>query len=264
MKAPENLQVERKDGVLVVRVHRPQVLNALSAATLAELYTVFKTFADDDRCGAALLTGGETGKKPAFAAGADIAEMSKLGGMELREHSRLGQAALAAIEDARKPVIAAIDGFALGGGLELAMACHIRHASEDARMGQPEINLGIIPGFGGTQRLPRLVGTGLALELLLTGDMIDAERALEIGLVDRVMPAAELFEQSYELASKLAAKAPLARSLILDAVLRGRGLSVTEACALEADHFGLVGATEDVREGLTAFLEKRPARFQGK
>ena len=264
MSEYENLGVERREGVLVVRIERPEVLNALSAAVLSELTEVFCDFADDDTLGAAVLTGGDTGGKPAFAAGADIGEMSELSAIELREHSLLGQSAFDAIACCGKPVVAAIDGFALGGGLELAMACHIRHASEGARMGQPEINLGIIPGFGGTQRLPRLVGTGAALELLLTGDMIDAERAKEIGLVDGVFSSGELFEASFALAAKFASKAPIARRLILDAVERGNSMSLSEGLEVEADLFGMVGATQDVREGLGAFLEKRQAEFKGK
>lgn len=259
----ENLSVEKTDGVLVCRIARPAVMNALSGATLSEIDRVFADAAADDGVGACIVIGGETGKKPAFAAGADIAEMSKLSGLELREHSRLGQRAFDRIERCPKPVIAAIDGFALGGGLELAMACHIRFASEGARMGQPEINLGIIPGFGGTQRLVRLVGRGRGLELLLTGDMVDGARACELGLVDRVVPADELFDAAMKLASRMAGTAPVARKLILDAVVRGQDMNFDDAQRLEADLFGVVGATEDVREGLTAFLEKRKAEFKG-
>ena len=169
-----------------------------------------------------------------------------------------------AIETAGVPVVAALNGTALGGGYELAMACHIRYAAAGARMGQPEINLGIIPGFGGSQRLPRLIGKGRALEMLLGGDPVDAARALELGLVDRVLPDAELFDAAFALAAKLAGKAPVARRLILDAVVRGLDVNLDDGLRLEADLFGVVGATEDVKEGLTAFLDKRAATFRGK
>ena len=260
----KNLRVERADGVLVVEISRPKVLNALSSEVLGEIEHLFTEFASDDSVGAALLTGGETGKKPAFAAGADISEMSQLSGYELRAHAAKGQRALGAIENCGKPVVAAINGFALGGGLELALACHMRLASDDALMGQPEINLGIIPGFGGSQRLPRLVGKGRALEMLLTGDPVGAERALELGLVEAVHPAAELRDAAMALCSKLAGKAPLARALILDCVNRGLDAELVDGLALEADLFGVVGATEDVKEGLNAFLEKRKPDYKGK
>ncbi|MCB9831241.1 MAG: enoyl-CoA hydratase/isomerase family protein [Planctomycetes bacterium] len=264
MSELRNIQVEKRDGVFVVRIARPEVLNALSADTLAELRAAFEAFDADPTLGAALLTGGEGGKRPAFAAGADIAEMARMSGLELRDHARHGQRALDAIDRCSKPVIAAINGFALGGGLELAMACHIRYAAAGARMGQPEINLGIIPGFGGSQRLPRLIGKGRALEMLLGGDPVDAARALELGLVDRVLPDAELFDAAFALAAKLAGKAPVARRLILDAVVRGLDVNLDDGLRLEADLFGVVGATEDVKEGLTAFLDKRAATFRGK
>lgn len=264
MKEMKNLQIENVDGVLVVRINRPSVLNALSAEVLNELNEVFTEFNQDDALGSALVTGGDTGKKPAFAAGADISEMSELSGYELRSHSLAGQRALNTIENSTKPVVAAINGFALGGGLELAMACHMRFASRDALMGQPEINLGIIPGFGGSQRLPRLIGKGNALELLLTGDSISADRALELGLVERVMDAEALFEETMQFCRKLAKKAPIARALILDSVNRGLDCELADALSLEADLFGVVGATEDVKEGLTAFLEKRKPDYKGK
>ena len=260
----ENVTCEIADGVAVVRVCRPKVLNALSGATLTEIGQAVEAALADGAVGAIVVTGGDTGKKPAFAAGADIAEMSEMSAVELRDHSRLGQKVFDTIEQGGKPVIAAVNGFALGGGLELAMSCHLRYASADAKLGQPEINLGIVPGFGGTQRLPRLVGTGPALELLLTGDMVDAATAHGLGLVDKVCAADELDTTVMTLAKKLAAQAPIARRLILDAVVRGRGMNVEDACRLEADLFGMVGATEDVREGLAAFLEKRKAEFRGR
>ncbi|MFT7618054.1 MAG: enoyl-CoA hydratase [Planctomycetota bacterium] len=264
MNESKNLIVEHIDGVMVVRINRPAVLNALSAEVLADLDVVFKAFNQDDTLGAALLTGGDTGKKPAFAAGADISEMSKLSGYELRSHSIAGQRAMSTIENSSKPVVAAVNGFALGGGLELAMCCHFRFASNDALMGQPEINLGIIPGFGGSQRLPRLIGKGNALELLLTGDAIKADRALELGLVERVIDSDQLFDESLKFCQKLASKAPIARALILDSVNRGLDCELADALGLEADLFGIVGATEDVREGLNSFLEKRKPDYKGK
>ncbi len=264
MNSFENLLWEEKEGVLCVSIHRPRALNALSSAALREMERAFRTFAERDDLGAAVVTGADTGKKPSFAAGADIGEMAAMTGLELREYSRLGQRTCDAIAACGKPVVAAINGFALGGGLELAMACHIRLAADTARLGQPEINLGIIPGFGGTQRLPRLVGQGVALELLLSGDNIDGARAQRIGLVDRVVAADELAAEAFALAARLASKAPIARRLILDAVLRGEDRPPADGLALESDLFGVVGATEDVREGLAAFLEKRKPTFKGR
>ncbi len=264
MREFENLNTETKDGVLIVRINRPKVLNALSSDVLAELKTAFEEFEADNELGAALLTGGETSKKPAFAAGADIAEMSGMSAYELRAHSQAGQRAMTAIERCTKPVVAAINGFALGGGLELAMACDMRIASDNALLGQPEINLGIIPGFGGSQRLPRLIGKANALELLLTGDAIDSSRALELGLVQKVVPASDLFDEVLSLCTKLAAKAPLARALILDCVNRGLDANLDDALNLESDLFGIAGSTEDVREGLSAFLDKRKPAYKGK
>jgi enoyl-CoA hydratase len=264
MKPCENLKIDRQGSVLVVSIHRPATLNSLSRATLEELRGVVTEAQLDAALGAIVLTGGETGKKPSFAAGADIGELARLGMLEARAHAALGQRACQAIEDSRLPVIAAINGFALGGGLELAMACHIRYASSEAKLGQPEINLGIIPGFAGTQRLPRLVGPGRALEMLLSGDPITAEEALRIGLVNRVLPPDQLMTAALELARKIASKAPVARSLILDAVRRGASLPFDAAQALEADLFGIAGATEDTKAGLAAFLEKRQAEWKGR
>ncbi len=264
MSSFENLLWEEKEGVAWVSIHRPRALNALSSATLRELEAAFHQLTEREDLGAAVLTGADTGKKPSFAAGADIAEMAEMTGLELRAYSRLGQRAFEAIASCGKPVVAAINGFALGGGLELAMACHIRLAVEDARLGQPEINLGIIPGFGGTQRLPRLVGQGTALELLLSGDNIDGAHARRIGLVDRVVSAEALAGEAQALATRLASKAPVARRLILDAVLRGADRPLGDGLALESDLFGIVGATEDVREGLSAFLDKRKPAFKGR
>ena len=256
----ENLAVDRADSVATVTVNRPKVLNALNAATVQELDECMRALAADTSVGAVVLTG--SGER-AFVAGADISELSQNSAIVAREVARSGHVLCDRIEKAGKPVIAAINGFALGGGLELAMACTIRVAAETAKLGQPEINLGILPGFGGTQRLPRLVGSGRALELLLTGDPIEASEAWRIGLVNRVVPPERLHEESLGLATTLAAKAPVGVRYILDAVHSGMQMSLAEACDHEAALFGLVSATEDMREGTRAFLEKRRAEFTG-
>jgi len=259
-----NVLTSIDESVLTVTVNRPDAMNALSAATLSELRSVFTEASADDAIGAVVLTGSETGKKPAFAAGADIKEMAPMTGLELREHSRQGQACMAAIETCSSPVIAAINGMALGGGLELALACHIRIAAEGVLLGQPEINLGIITGFGGSQRLPRLIGRGQALQMLLTGKPISAERGCELGLINEVVSADVLLATAGALALEMASKAPIARALLLDAVCRGADRSPEDAMALEADLFGIVGATLDVKEGLNAFIERRDATFEGR
>ncbi len=264
MRTCENLLLERDGGVLVVKINRPAKLNALSRATLQEIRGVMGDVAADASIGAVVITGGPTEKRPSFVAGADIAELAEMGMLSARDHAILGQSAFQAVEASPVPVIAAINGFALGGGLELAMSCHIRYAANVATMGQPEINLGIIPGFAGTQRLPRLVGQGVALELLLSGDAINAETALRIGLVNKVCEPTELMAAVMELAKKLASKAPIARKLILDAVIRGMSMPFLAAQSLEADLFGVAGGTEDTKDGLRAFLEKRQATWKGK
>ena len=256
----ENLAVEHGDSVATVTVNRPKVLNALNAETVRELDECLRALTADGSVGAVVLTG--AGDR-AFVAGADISELSQNTAATARDVARSGQALCGRIERAGKPVIAAINGFALGGGLELAMACSLRVAADTAKLGQPEINLGLLPGFGGTQRLPRLIGPGRALELLLTGDPIDANEAWRLGLVNRVVPSEQLREEALGLATKLAGKAPLAVRYILDAVRNGMQMSLTEACDLEATLFGLVSATEDMREGTRAFLEKRRAEFTG-
>lgn len=248
-------------GVLVITINRPKVLNALNAATLAELSAAVTAAAGDDAVRAVVLTG--AGEK-SFVAGADINELAKLTPVEGRAHAHKGQAVCDQIERLGKPVVAAINGFALGGGCELAMACTIRLAAEHARFAQPEINLGLIPGFAGSQRLPRLVGRGRALELLLIGDMIDAAEAHRIGLVNRIVPAASLLDEAKALAVKLAAKAPVASRYILDAVAAGLDMSFAEAEAHEAALFGIMFGTDDMREGTSAFLEKRKAAFKGR
>jgi enoyl-CoA hydratase len=256
----EHLIVDRQGPVAIVTVHRPRVLNALASRTLAELRRVMVAFRDDDGVRVVVVNG--SGEK-AFVAGADIGELAALSPAGARDHAIEGQEVLDLIERLGKPVIAAINGYALGGGCELAMACTIRIAADTARIGQPEINLGLIPGYGGTQRLARLVGPGRALELLLTGDQVTAEEACRLGLVNRVVPAAELMSTTLAFAAKVAEKPAIAVRYILDAVHRGLTMPLSEAQIFEATLFGLVSSTDDMREGTRAFLEKRPATFQG-
>lgn len=257
----ENLFVEREDGIGIITINRPRVMNALSIATVRELDAVMDELSAAPEIGAIVLTG--AGEK-AFVGGADIAEFSNLrSASEAAGYALRGQAVLDKIEALPQPVIAAINGFALGGGCELAMACDIRLAADTARLGQPEINLGIIPGYGGTQRLPRLVGRGQAKLLCLSGDMLDAAGAQRIGLVDRVVPAAELLDEAKALAKKLAAKAPVARSLIKQAINVGLEGSLAQGLAYEAAQFGVVFDTEDRVEGVTAFREKRKPQWKG-
>jgi enoyl-CoA hydratase len=257
----ETLLVERDGATLLVTINRPKVLNALNAATMRELHQVMRDAAADADVKAIVLTG--AGEK-AFVAGADINELSVLTPAQGQQHAIAGQGVFDTIEHLGKPVIAAVNGFALGGGCELAMACTLRIASETARFGQPEINLGLIPGYAGTQRLSRLVGKGRALEILLSGDMISAARACEIGLVNKVVPAADLVSEANRMAAALAAKAPLATRYILQAVNHGLELPLAEGQFVEASLFGLVASSDDMREGTRAFLEKRPAAWQGK
>jgi enoyl-CoA hydratase len=256
-----HLRIARDGAVATVSVCRPDKLNALSDATLEELLDAFTGLAADEAVRCAILTGGEA-KRPAFVAGADIAELAQQDPLAARRRSRLGQGVCERIENLGKPVIAAVNGFALGGGLELALACHIRLASTDARLGLPEVTLGIIPGYGGTQRLPRLIGLGAALELITTGRMVEAEEARALGLVNRVVPPGELLGAAKELASKISANGPIAVRLALEAALRGASAPLEEGLACEQDLFGVVSATADMREGLKAFLEKRPAQFR--
>jgi enoyl-CoA hydratase len=257
----ENLLIERDGPVAIVTVNRPKVLNALNTQTLDELRRTILSLKHDDTVRAVIVTG--AGEK-SFIAGADINELAVQTPVGGRDHAMRGQHVLDLIEHMGKPVIAAINGFALGGGCELAMACTLRVAADTARIGQPEINLGIIPGYAGTQRLSRLVGTGRALEILLTGDPLPAAEAHRLGLVNRVVPAAELMAEARKLASALAAKAPVAVRYIIDAVNRGAQMSFGEAQTYEATLFGLVASTDDMREGTRAFLEKRKAEFKGK
>ena len=257
----EMLQVERDGAIAVVTLTRPKVLNALNGQTIAELGDAMAGLGADEAVRAIVLTG--AGEK-AFVAGADINELAVQTPVQGKEHAAAGQRVFDRIETLGKPVVAAINGFALGGGCELAMACTLRVAADTARLGQPEINLGLIPGYAGSQRLPRLVGRGRALELLLSGEMITAQRAYEIGLVNRVVPAAELLAEARKLAAALAGKAPIAIRYILEAVQHGAEMPLAEAQHLEATLFGLVATTEDMREGTRAFLEKRQAKWKGR
>ena len=257
----EHLVVERDAAVAIITVNRPKILNALNTATLDELRRSVLALQRDDTIRSIVITG--AGDK-SFVAGADINELAEQSPTTGREHALRGQHVLDLIENLGKPVIAAINGYALGGGCELAMACTLRIAADTARLGQPEINLGIIPGYAGTQRLARLIGTSRALELLLSGDQISAAEAFRLGLVNRVVPAAELMTEAKKAASNLASKAPVAVRYILDAVNRGAQLPLREAQVLEATLFGLVASTDDMREGTSAFLQKRKPDFKGK
>ena len=256
----ENLIVQRDGAVALVTINRPQVLNALNMTTLDELRHAALELKNDSEVRVVIVTG--AGAK-AFVAGADISELAELTPAAMHEHAVRGQQVFDAIEQLGKPVIAAINGFALGGGCELAMACTVRIAADSARLGQPEINLGLLPGFAGTQRLPRLVGKGLALEILLTGRHVAAEEALRIGLVTRVVPAASLLTEARAMASELAAKAPIAIRYILEAVNNGVESSFDQGQVLEATLFGLSASTADMREGTRAFLDKRKPTFTG-
>jgi enoyl-CoA hydratase len=257
----DNLLVERADRLAVLTINRPEVLNALNLATLHELRDAFSGFRDDESVRAVVVTG--AGEK-AFVAGADIKELAVQSPGASRTHASIGQQVFDSIEMLGKPVVAAINGFALGGGCELAMSCTLRLAADTAKIGQPEIQLGLLPGYGGTQRLPRLVGKGKALELLLLGTPVTASEAERIGLVNRVVPADDLLREARRLAAALAAQAPLAVRAIIEAVNRGANMSFAEGCALESALFGLTAATEDMREGTRAFLDKRKPRFEGR
>lgn len=256
----KNVLYEVKERLAVVTINRPGVLNALNEETISELIDVFCKIKQDDAVGAVVITG--AGEK-AFVAGADIKELSQKNSLTGKDFVLKGQMCLNIIENLGKPVIAAINGFALGGGCEIAMACTMRIAAQNAKLGQPEINLGLIPGFGGTQRLPRLVGKGNAAELALTGDMISAEEAHRMGLVNKVVPRGEALGEAEKIARKILAKSPVTVRLILEAVNRGVEVGLPEALNLEANLFGIACATEDMKEGTKAFLEKRKPDFKG-
>jgi len=257
----KNLLYENNDGVVRITVNRPEKLNALNRETLRELDQALSMYQGDDAARALIVTG--SGSR-AFVAGADIAELAEQTPREGQDYALYGQSVLSRLERSRKPTIAAINGFALGGGLELALACQIRVAAEGASLGLPEVTLGLIPGFGGTQRLPRLVGRGKALELILTGDRLDAQEALKAGLVNRVVPADQLIETCEKLAKTILSRGPIAVSFAIDSVNRGLDMPLSEGLFLEAGLFGLLTATDDAREGTGAFLEKRKPAFRGR
>jgi enoyl-CoA hydratase len=257
----ETLLFEIRDGVALITINRPDKLNALNDQVVDELGHAAGRIATEDAIKGAILTG--AGPK-AFVAGADIADLAKQGPFDGKARALRGQAVLRRLETCGKPVIAAINGFALGGGCELAMACHLRIAADTAKFGQPEVKLGIAPGYGGTQRLPRLVGKGVAVQLILTGEMIDAQEAHRIGLVNKVVPATQLLAESEKMLRGILAMGPLAVRLALEAVDQGLEMTLDEGLLLEANHFGLLAATKDMKEGLTAFLEKRQAKFEGR
>lgn len=257
---PTTLLFELSDGIARLTINRPDKLNALNATVISELGDAVTRIETDAAVRGVILTG--TGQK-AFVAGADISELAGQDPIQGKLRSVFGQQVFRRLERCGKPVIAAVNGFALGGGCELAMACHIRIAAEHAKFGQPEVKLGIGPGYGGTARLPRLVGKGRALELLLTGEMIDAAEAYRLGLVNRVVPADKLLGESETLMRTILANGPLAIRACLEAVDAGLETSLDQALLLEANHFGLLSATEDMREGTQAFLEKRKPVFKG-
>ena len=257
----QTLLFDVKDGVAVVTINRPDKLNALNDQVMAELADAAERIATDPAIKGAILTG--AGPK-SFVAGADIGDLAKQGPFDGKARAMRGQGVLRRLETCGKPVIAAVNGFALGGGCELAMACHIRIASENAKFGQPEVKLGIAPGYGGTQRLPRLVGKGVAMQLILTAEMIDAAEAYRIGLVNKVVPANELMTESEKMLRGILSMGPLAVRLSMEAIDHGLEMTLDDGLLLEANHFGLLAATQDTKEGLSAFLEKRPAKFTGK
>ena len=256
-----NVLYEKKGAIAYVTVNRPKVLNALNTPTWKDLRTAFEDARDDTAIRGVILTG--AGNK-AFIAGADIGELAHVAAFEAEQSSRFGQEVLDLIENLGKPVIAAVNGFALGGGCETAMACTIRLAVDTAKFGQPEVTLGLVPGGGGTQRLPRLVGKGRALQLILSGEMISAQEAYRIGLVNEIVPAADLVTRAEAILKKIASNAPIAVKFALEAANKGLETSQGEGLLLEASYFGLCAATEDKKEGTSAFLEKRAPKFQGR
>jgi enoyl-CoA hydratase len=257
----KNVLYEKKGAIAYVTVNRPMVLNALNTPTWKDLRTAFEDARDDVAIRGVVLTG--AGDK-AFIAGADITELAHVAAFEAEQSSRFGQEVLDLIENLGKPVVAAVNGFALGGGCETAMACTIRIAVETAKFGQPEVTLGLVPGGGGTQRLPRLVGKGRALQLILSGETISAQEAYRIGLVNEIVPAAGLIQRAEVILKQIAANAPIAVKFALEATNKGMETSQSEGLLLEASYFGLCAATEDKKEGTSAFLEKRPPQFHGR
>jgi enoyl-CoA hydratase/carnithine racemase len=256
-----NVLYEKRGATVYVTVDRPKVLNALNARTWQDIRTAFEDAQNDPAVRGVILTG--AGDK-AFIAGADIGDLAQASAIDAERSSRHGQEVLDLIENLGKPVVAAINGFALGGGCETAMACTIRIAADHAKFGQPEVKLGLLPGGGGTQRLPRLVGKGRALQLILSGGMISAQEAYRIGLVNEVVPVSDLIPRAEAILKEIAANAPLAVGYALDAVNKGMEASQSEGLALEASYFGLCSGTEDKKEGTSAFLQKRPAKFHGR
>lgn len=254
-----HLQIERRGAVTLLFVNRPQVLNAVNRETLGEIADAVRRFTADPAQGALVVSG--RGDK-AFVAGADIPELAPLGPAAAEDISRFGQEVVGLLERSPKPVIAAVNGYAFGGGCELALACHLRLASDNAVFGLPEVKLGIIPGYGGTQRLPRLVGAGRALELILTGRNVRADEAERIGLVNRVVPQAELLAEAETLALAILRNGPLAVEAAIECVVRGLQLPLEQGLRFESGRFGILAASEDMHEGLTAFVEKRPANFR--
>jgi enoyl-CoA hydratase/carnithine racemase len=257
----ENILYEKRNGFAYVTINRPKVLNALNTPTWAEIRTVFEDARDDAAVRGVILTG--AGNK-AFIAGADISELAHATALDAERSSRFGQSVLDLIENLGKPVIAAVNGFALGGGCETAMACTIRIAVETAKFGQPEVTLGLVPGGGGTQRLPRLVGKGRALQLILSAEMISAQEAYRIGLVNEIVPAADLLTRAEAILAKIASNAPMAVKFALTAVNQGLETCQDQGLLLEASYFGLCAGTEDKKEGTSAFLEKRAPQFHSR
>src|SRR5580704_12170833 len=257
----ENILYEKKNAIAYVTVNRPKVLNALNMATMDELRTAFTDAKNDANIRVCIMTG--SGEK-AFIAGADIGELQKQDAVGGKVYTHRGQSVLDLIENLGKPVIACINGFALGGGCEIAMACTMRLASENAKLGQPEVKLGIIPGYGGTQRLPRLVGKGRAMQLILSGEIITAQEAYRMGLVNEVTPASELIPRAEAIAQKIIANAPLAVQYAMEAVNKGMEMTLSEGLYLEAVLFSVACSSEDKKEGTTAFLEKRAPQFKGR
>jgi enoyl-CoA hydratase/carnithine racemase len=256
-----NVLYEKKGAIAYVTVNRPKLLNALNTPTWEDLRTAFEDARNDPTVRGVILTG--AGNK-AFIAGADIGELARASAIEAEQSSRFGQAVLDLIENLGKPVVAAVNGFALGGGCETAMACTIRIAVDTAKFGQPEVTLGLLPGGGGTQRLPRLVGKGRALQLILSGEMISAQEAYRIGLVNEIVPAADLITRAEAILNKIGSNAPVAVKFSLEAVNKGMETSQGEGILLEASYFGLCAGTEDKKEGTSAFLEKRAPQFHGR